>query len=74
MIAEFRTYVNIPKKIIKKGAIYHSIQLPFDAEVAEKFLNGIYRTMRLAAQLFEILFEGALFTLKLRFSEKVTKI
>ena len=25
-----------------KSAIYHSIKLPFDVEVAEKFLNGIY--------------------------------
>ena len=25
-----------------KNAIFHSIKLPFDAEVAEKFLNGIY--------------------------------
>ena len=24
-----------------KSAIFHSIKLPFDAEVAEKFLNGI---------------------------------
>ena len=24
-----------------KSAIYHSIKLPFDAEVAEKFLSGI---------------------------------
>ena len=27
-----------------KSAIFHSIKLPFDAEVAEKFLNGIYST------------------------------
>ena len=25
-----------------KSAIFHSIKPPFDAEVAEKFLNGIY--------------------------------
>ena len=29
-------YVDLP------SAIFHSIQPPFDAEVAEKFLNGIY--------------------------------
>ena len=30
------------KKCLRwKGAIYHSIKLPFDVEVAEKFLNGI---------------------------------
>ena len=27
-----------------KSAIFHSIKLPFDVEVAEKFLNGIYCT------------------------------
>ena len=26
----------------RKSAIYDSIKLPFDVEVAEKFLNGIY--------------------------------
>ena len=26
--------------------IYHSINLPFDAEVTEKFLNGIYFLVR----------------------------
>ena len=31
------------KKIfLWKSAIFHSIKLPFDAEVAEKILNGIY--------------------------------
>ena len=31
------------KKLLSwESAIYHSIKLPFDAEVAEKFLNGIY--------------------------------
>ena len=25
-----------------ESAIFHSIKLPFDAEVAEKFSNGIY--------------------------------
>ena len=32
------------KKILWKSAIFHSIKLPFDAEVAEKILNGIYST------------------------------
>ena len=27
--------------IYQKTAIYHSIKLPFDVDVAEKFLNGI---------------------------------
>ena len=27
-----------------KSAIFHSIKPPFDAEVAKKFLNGIYLT------------------------------
>ena len=40
-IAEFRTYIDLPNKILWKIAIYHSIKLPFDAEVAEKILNGI---------------------------------
>ena len=30
------------QKKIWKGAIYQSIKLPFDAEVAEKILNVIY--------------------------------
>ena len=30
------------KKFLWKSAIFHSIKLPFDAEVAEKILNGIY--------------------------------
>ena len=31
------------KKLLRwKSTIYHSIKLPFDVEVAEKFLNGIY--------------------------------
>ena len=29
------------KKFLWKSAIYPSIKLPFDAEIAEKFLNGI---------------------------------
>ena len=29
------------KFFLWKSAIFHSIKLPFDAEVAEKFLNGI---------------------------------
>ena len=42
MIAWFRTYVDQPKiYFLWKSAIFHSIKLPFDAEVAEKFLNGI---------------------------------
>ena len=37
-----RTF-NLPKKMfLSKSAIFHSIKLPFDAEVAEKILNGIY--------------------------------
>ena len=44
-IAWFRTYVDLPKKLLRwKSAIYHSIKLPFDVQVAEKFLNGIYCT------------------------------
>ena len=35
-------YVDLPKKIFYEKAIFHSIKPPFDAEVAEKFLNGIY--------------------------------
>ena len=35
-------YVDLPKKILMKSATFHSIKPPFDAEVAEKFLNGIY--------------------------------
>ena len=30
------------KKFLWKSAIFHSIKLPFDAEVAEKILNAIY--------------------------------
>ena len=30
------------KKILWKSAIYHSIKLPFDAEVAKKILNVVY--------------------------------
>ena len=30
------------KFFLWKSAIFHSIKPPFDAEVAEKFLNGIY--------------------------------
>ena len=30
------------KKLLRwKSAVYHSVKLPFDVEVAEKFLNGI---------------------------------
>ena len=32
------------KKSLWKSAIFHSIKLPFDAEVDEKFLNVIYYT------------------------------
>ena len=32
-----------------KSAIFHSIKPPFDAKVAEKFLNGIYWTSRLSS-------------------------
>ena len=42
IIAWFRVDVELPKKYIWKSAIYHSIKLPFDAEVAKKFLNVIY--------------------------------
>ena len=31
-----------PKLLRWKSAIYHSITLPFDVEVTEFFLNGIY--------------------------------
>ena len=42
-ITWFRAGVDPPKKIfLWKSAIFHSIKLPFDAEVAEKFLNVIY--------------------------------
>ena len=30
------------KTFLWESAIYHSMKLPLDAEVAEKFLNGIY--------------------------------
>ena len=41
-ISWFRTYIDLPKKVVRwKGAIYYSLKLPFDVEVAEKFLNGI---------------------------------
>ena len=36
-----RTYVDLSKIFLWKSAIYHSIKLPFDAKVAEKFLNVI---------------------------------
>jgi hypothetical protein len=38
-------YVDLPKIYLYEKvlfSIYHSIKLPFDAKVAEKFLNGIY--------------------------------
>ena len=39
----FRVDVDLTKNFfLRKSAIFHSIKLPFDAEVAEKFLNGIY--------------------------------
>ena len=37
----FRMYVDLSKKKLWESAIFHSIKLPFDAEVAEKFLNVI---------------------------------
>ena len=37
--------------IIQKSAIYHSIKLPFDAEVAEKILNVIYLFMNAPLEL-----------------------
>jgi len=40
-ITTCQTYVDLPKKILWKSAIFHSIKPPLDAEVAEKFLNGI---------------------------------
>ena len=39
---QFRTFVDLPKCFLWKSDIYHSIKLPFDVEVAEKFLNGVY--------------------------------
>ena len=37
------TYIDPPKKLWRwNSTIYHSIKLPVDVEVAEKFLNGIY--------------------------------
>jgi hypothetical protein len=41
-ITWFRAEVYLPKKNLWKTAIFHSSKLPFDAEVAEKFLKGIY--------------------------------
>ena len=43
-IAWFKTYVDLPKSffLFWKSTIFHSIQLPFDANVAEKFLNVIW--------------------------------
>ena len=38
------------KKFLWKSAIFHSIKLPFDAEVAEKILNGIYWLSKLPQQ------------------------
>ena len=42
----FRADVDLTKKKLWKSAIFHSIKLPFDAEVDEKFLNVIYTTYR----------------------------
>ena len=43
----FRAEVDLPKKIfLWKSAFFRSSKLPFDAKVAEKFLNGIYCTRR----------------------------
>ena len=42
LIAWFRADVNLTKFFLWKSAIYHSIMLPFDAEVAKKILNVIY--------------------------------
>jgi hypothetical protein len=39
--ASFYYWHFLKKKILWKSAIYYSIKLPFDAEVAEKVLNGI---------------------------------
>ena len=42
-IAWFRMFVDLPIILfLLKSAIFHTIKLPFDAKVAEKFLNGIY--------------------------------
>ena len=41
-IAWFRVDVDLTNFFLWKSAIYHSIKLPFDAEVAEKILNFIY--------------------------------
>ena len=40
------------KKILWKSAIFHLIKLPFDAEVAEKILNGIYYTSVIGKMIF----------------------
>ena len=50
LIATCQTYVDLPIFFfLWKSAIFHSIKLPFDAEVAEKILNGIYWTRVLKA-------------------------
>ena len=38
---EFRADIDLPKFFFYKSAIFHPIQLPFDAEAAEKFLKVI---------------------------------
>ena len=40
-IAWFRADVDLTKKKLWKSAMFHSIKLPFDAKVDEKFLNVI---------------------------------
>ena len=37
----FRAEVDLPKFFFMKSPIFHSSNQPFDAEVAEKFLNVI---------------------------------
>ena len=41
ILKHFKTDVDLTKKNSWKSASYHSIKLPFDAEVAEKILNYI---------------------------------
>ena len=44
-IPDSRVRWSAPIFFLWKSAIFHSIKPPFDAKVAEKFLNGIYYWM-----------------------------
>ena len=46
LIAWFRADVDLTKNFLWKSAIYHSIKLPFDAQVDKRFLNVIYYLFR----------------------------